>query len=593
MSLMTSNESNASEVTRESTDEDNDDDAIQQKSRKVKFISENDAIHQKLRAEIISASDTEETSTAAPNQLTLKNKISIIERNSLITLRVILHDDNARWASPQQQQAAVATLKRETDIIAMLKTGGGKSMLAILPSDHGHRQSSGRSPSFEVLDDRLDEKLKAMRVPFQVYDHSHPLSSSVNLILVSTDKARFRHGDSIWQSSMRSLPHRQLSRQCFGLLPTAIEIRESINRPELEVHHEATSSVQHSRDQDNPKQTRWPFYNGSKNRSDASRAQYYTDWRAGQDSTRETTILTSDSWFHLKTPLEMSEIIQAQGRAGRDGRPARCYIIPSTSPPKLPIGRSEPDHKGRWYAHDYVYTHGLKRCLRYGSTPLHRWRGNHVQRRPEKPAMLRLQERHSQGGRSSKGSHPNSKCTHVRNPRSIDAPSPRTCLPCNSIRVCLNHPPLRLTDQPSQSAKWSFNDMSGGADPFAEATAQSKKLKTAKQAEEMKRVDRMRNALNAMKDKGCTLCQASGEAEGQFHKLSRCPFWHTPGWSLGKYFEWKKEIRYNNHKGICWICHVPTCSDELQRTSFKGHRGQAMRMARHRPATGSGDPWVQ
>ncbi|KAG1853621.1 P-loop containing nucleoside triphosphate hydrolase protein [Suillus subluteus] len=630
MSLMTSNESNASEVTR---DKDNDDDAIQQKSRKAKFISENGAIHQKLReAEIIS--DTEDTSPPPPNQLTLKNKISIIERNSLIALRVILGDDKVQWASPQQRQAVLATHKRETDIIAMLKTGGGKSMLAILPA---------------IME--IDKALKAMRVPFQVYNQSHPLSSSINLTLVSADKARFKTWRQYlaelneilpvsrmvfdeahlallsdeFRVSMQDLHElRQFSMQLilltstmpqssvaalktmFGLLPTAIEIRESINRPELEyimrqpaqsntLETKVTQIVEQEQKQwttndrglvfvtymedgeINPQQTRWPFYNGLKNTSDAFRAQYYKDWRSGK-----TPVMICTSAFstgndyphvrlvvHLKTPLEMSEIIQAQGRAGRDGCPARCYIVPSTSPPKLAIGRSEPDHKGRWYAHDYVYTHGLKRCLRYGSTLYIDGEGTKCKDdQRNQPCCVCKNDTAKEVDQAKAATQ---QQVHTRPKSSIHRRAISTNLPPlqQHTRMLTNASP---THRPTVAvSKRSFNDISGGADPFAEAATQSKKLKTAKKAEEMKRVDRMRNALNAMKDKGCTLCQASGEAEGQFHKLSRCPFWNIPGWSLGKYFEWKQEIRYNNHKGICWICHVPTCSDELHVPLVKGN----------------------
>jgi superfamily II DNA helicase RecQ len=59
--------------------------------------------------------------------------------------------------------------------------------------------------------------------------------------------------------------------------------------------------------------------------------------------------------IHLKTPFEMTEIIQAQGRGGRDGKPSRCYILPSMTPPKIAIGREAEDHKGLWYAQNHIY----------------------------------------------------------------------------------------------------------------------------------------------------------------------------------------------------------------------------------------------
>lgn len=36
--------------------------------------------------------------------------------------------------SAEQKQAMLAVLKREQDVVAMLKTGGGKLMLAIIPA---------------------------------------------------------------------------------------------------------------------------------------------------------------------------------------------------------------------------------------------------------------------------------------------------------------------------------------------------------------------------------------------------------------------------------------------------------------------------
>ncbi|KAG2126627.1 P-loop containing nucleoside triphosphate hydrolase protein, partial [Suillus bovinus] len=83
--------------------------------------------------------------------------------------------------------------------------------------------------------------------------------------------------------------------------------------------------------------------------SDTSRLLHYQNWRSGQSPVMICTsaFSTGNDYpsvrlvIHLKTPLEMSEIIQGQGRSGRDGLPARCYMLPSTSPPKIKIDRSE------------------------------------------------------------------------------------------------------------------------------------------------------------------------------------------------------------------------------------------------------------
>lgn len=68
------------------------------------------------------------------NQAALNTTDVRMEQKGLIALRAVLKADDAQWKSAEQRRAVVATLKRESDVIAMLKTGGGKSMLAILPA---------------------------------------------------------------------------------------------------------------------------------------------------------------------------------------------------------------------------------------------------------------------------------------------------------------------------------------------------------------------------------------------------------------------------------------------------------------------------
>jgi superfamily II DNA helicase RecQ len=202
-----------------------------------------------------------------------------MERSALSKLRLVLNKDNAQWASPEQKRAVIATLKRETDIIAMLKTGGGKSMLAILPALVEKDEAVVVVLPLKSLMTDWERKLTAMNVPHQVYDQSRPLNPEINLILVSVDKARFKTwrqylaelNEAIpvsrmvfdeahlpllsedFRTSMRDLHElRQFSMQLilltgtmpsfslaalkktFGILSTAIEIRESSNRPELE-----------------------------------------------------------------------------------------------------------------------------------------------------------------------------------------------------------------------------------------------------------------------------------------------------------------------------------------------------------------------
>ncbi|KAG2110463.1 hypothetical protein BD769DRAFT_1674622 [Suillus cothurnatus] len=260
--------------------------------------------------------------------------------------------------------------------------------------------------------------------------------------------------------------------------------------------------------------------------------------------------------IHLKTPLEMTEMIQAQGRGGRDGRPARCYILPSSTPPKIAIGRSEVDHKGLWYAHDYIYRYGLQRCLRYGSTLYIDGEGMECRRHESNQRCCVC------------------KADSGHDPSRVHIPSEKQntyVLPTSIIRPSASAPGTLTHQQSIQANKRTINQVSDSSDTFAELCERAKKSRTNRLDEEMKKVERMRKALDKMKDRGCPPCIAFGDKEGRSgHEIFRCPSLEQLGLSWDMYRTWKKSIVYHKHKGICWICHVPTCGDELHAPLEKG-----------------------
>jgi len=111
---------------------------------------------------------------------------------ALETLGKVLLDPKATWTTKEQQQAMLAVLKREQDVMAMLKTGGGKSMLAIIPAVMMKKEGIILTLPLKSLMTDWERKLTEMKIPFQVY---HPnsnggrLRSDINLILVSADRA--------------------------------------------------------------------------------------------------------------------------------------------------------------------------------------------------------------------------------------------------------------------------------------------------------------------------------------------------------------------------------------------------------------------
>ncbi|KAG1735321.1 uncharacterized protein EDB91DRAFT_1083775 [Suillus paluster] len=248
----------------------------------------------------------------------------------------------------------------------------------------------------------------------------------INLILVSADKAKFKTwrqqlaelntvlpiscmavneshlpllSDNFRESMWDMLELRQFSMQLlllsgmippssipalkiiFGLTDKVHEIRQSSNWPELEyiLKPPASSSdieeetiqiianewkewstkdrglvfIVYMQDGESvAEKTGWPFYNRDKETSDATRARYYKSWFQGE----------------TPMPMEMTELIQAQGRGGRDGQHTRCYVLLDFSPAKITIGRLEVDHKGLWHARDYAYKNSIACCLRHAST---------------------------------------------------------------------------------------------------------------------------------------------------------------------------------------------------------------------------------
>ena len=68
---------------------------------------------------------------------------------------------------------------------------------------------------------------------------------------------------------------------------------------------------------------------------------------------------------HLNTPIEMMTYVQEVSRGGRDGKPAKCVLVPikvKSSIPEVP----EPDHKGKLAMHEYIT--GQVDCLHFAIT---------------------------------------------------------------------------------------------------------------------------------------------------------------------------------------------------------------------------------
>lgn len=208
--------------------------------------------------------------------------IGDMELQCLHALRKALKKEDAAWASEQQKEAVLAVMNHNTDVIAMLKTGGGKSMLAIVPAIISTNFGIVIVLPLKSLMTDWKRKLDAMDILHQEYNPSVNggfLNPSINLVLVSADQASFpgwrtkiaefneslpitrmvfdeahlpllsddfrsalAHVKELRQHSMQlillsaTIPPASINalKTSFGILDNAIEIRQCSNRPELE-----------------------------------------------------------------------------------------------------------------------------------------------------------------------------------------------------------------------------------------------------------------------------------------------------------------------------------------------------------------------
>ncbi|KIO01489.1 hypothetical protein M404DRAFT_28785 [Pisolithus tinctorius Marx 270] len=108
---------------------------------------------------------------------------------ALQTMQGLLKNPSASWKSKEQHACMATVLKGETDLVAVLGTGAGKSMLAIIPSMVQPKEATVLVLPLNSLMLDYQRRLEEFRVPYQVYGADKPLSSSTNLILVTADRA--------------------------------------------------------------------------------------------------------------------------------------------------------------------------------------------------------------------------------------------------------------------------------------------------------------------------------------------------------------------------------------------------------------------
>lgn len=112
-------------------------------------------------------------------------------KNLLTSLRK-LYGEHVDWREPAQYEAVKALLSLEQDVIVAMRTGGGKSAVAILPSTIENGITIIVTPLTSLLEDWM-RRLDQLSLTYEHYTGAkgEPLTGQSNLILASADVVRF------------------------------------------------------------------------------------------------------------------------------------------------------------------------------------------------------------------------------------------------------------------------------------------------------------------------------------------------------------------------------------------------------------------
>jgi hypothetical protein len=129
------------------------------------------------------------------------------EEAALEALRSLLRNPAAQWKTDGQRAAIMAVLEREHDVVAVLPTNAGKSMVAIVPPMLERDSVTVLILPLRVLILDFERKLREMGVSFVTYDTNRPFIElgSSNIILISADRVKW---DS-WKQAILVLHQRR------------------------------------------------------------------------------------------------------------------------------------------------------------------------------------------------------------------------------------------------------------------------------------------------------------------------------------------------------------------------------------------------
>ncbi|KAF9523204.1 hypothetical protein CPB83DRAFT_899020 [Crepidotus variabilis] len=114
-------------------------------------------------------------------------------KSPLACLQHLLRRPEAQWRSEKQQEAVELALNPSQDLIVMLRTGFGKSMVALIPPAMEYGKTTVLVLPLRVLITDFVQKLKKMGLEYEVFDSEEAgLLGNTNLIIVSADVVKWQ-----------------------------------------------------------------------------------------------------------------------------------------------------------------------------------------------------------------------------------------------------------------------------------------------------------------------------------------------------------------------------------------------------------------
>ena len=519
----------------------------------------------------------------------------------------------------------ISTLQGQTDVIAILPTGGGKSMLAIVPSLLEVNKTTILVLPLNSLIMDYERRLQAMHVPYQVYIPNVDINIRDNLVIVSADKSQTAQ----WRSALanharrktiarivvdeahipltakgyrKSLEHfydirsepvplilltatlppsfLPTLKETYLLVSNASIYRQGTNRPELKFELEKTQSEEEL----------------------IERAMEIVQKQESTWQARDRAIVFVPSiglcmelvektgWHHYVGDKDtMGDMDRRSAYTSWiEGRRSNVMIATSA----FSTGNDYPHvrlvlHIDKPFEM-LEYVQGQGRAGRDGSpalcytlVPIKQWKESKKEDIIEKDNEQAIIDHLHLYGRK--------RCLRYGTTLYIDGVGV-SCLEDTHNQhcgVCQRQPGHRPQDiqmalmprkgivQAGQHNNTSIRSM---PTTFIEANMRAKELKSKRELKVLDEVERLQRALRSVQHTCCICLIHKANSVPDGHTLNRCDTLRNAlqvTWT--EYQGWRKQLQYRkHHMKICFICHVPQVTDDLHPTFTKPKKGGAV-----------------